>query len=319
MVEKNASNPKPYTWNPIKGYLSVVAAAVFWASSGTAGKSLFQDGMSPTDLVQVRVTCAWLFLAFAMVLRGRNFLKIQRADILFIALPGGMVLSLVQITYFYTISLIQVAAAIFIQYLSPVIVTLFSVCYMKERMTAPKGLSLLLAILGCYLVVGGYDLQLLEMNRMGILYGLFSSLCFASYTLFGEKAMRRYPPWTVLFYTFLFAALAWNIFYSPFKYLVAGYSLKEWGWMLYISLMGTLIPFALFFLGINYIRSTRASITATLEPIAAGFIAYLFLGETLELLQMLGGALVVAAVVLLQLKKEKDDLIPADIRAREKA
>jgi drug/metabolite transporter (DMT)-like permease len=80
--------------------------------------------------------------------------------------------------------------------------------------------------------------------------------------------------------------------------------------------MGTAIPFGLYFVGINYIRSTRASITATLEPISAGFIAYLFLGEVLEPLQILGGVLVITAIVLLHLRSEQDELTPELIRAR---
>jgi drug/metabolite transporter (DMT)-like permease len=80
--------------------------------------------------------------------------------------------------------------------------------------------------------------------------------------------------------------------------------------------MGTAIPFGLYFVGINYIRSTRASITATLEPISAGFIAYLFLGEILEPLQIFGGVLVIAAIVLLQLQSEQDELTPELIRAQ---
>jgi len=79
---------------------------------------------------------------------------------------------------------------------------------------------------------------------------------------------------------------------------------------------GTAIPFGLYFVGINYVRSTRASITATLEPISAGFIAYLFLGETLEPLQILGGALVISAIVMLQLRSEQDALTPELIRAQ---
>ncbi|MEJ2366022.1 MAG: DMT family transporter, partial [Deltaproteobacteria bacterium] len=86
--------------------------------------------------------------------------------------------------------------------------------------------------------------------------------------------------------------------------------------LLYIAFLGTAVPFGLYFMGINYIRSTRAAITATLEPISAGFIAYLFLGETLAPLQVLGGILVIAAIVLLQLRGEKDELAPELIRAK---
>ena len=76
------------------------------------------------------------------------------------------------------------------------------------------------------------------------------------------------------------------------------------------------MPFGLYFVGINYIRSTRASITATLEPIAAGFFAFVFLGETLEFLQMVGGTLVIAAIILLQVQQEQDELAPELIRAK---
>ena len=128
--------------------------------------------------------------------------------------------------------------------------------------------------------------------------------------------MHCYSPWTVLFYALLFSAIPWYIFYPPFHYLVAGFTWSQWAGLLYIAFMGTAVPFGLYFVGINYIRSTRASITATLEPISAGFIAYLFLGETLELLQVLGGILVITAIALLQLRSEKDELTPELIRAR---
>jgi drug/metabolite transporter (DMT)-like permease len=134
----------------------------------------------------------------------------------------------------------------------------------------------------------------------------------------GERGMHRYSPWTVIFYSFLFAALSWHIFYRPFTYLWAGYNLEQWGWLLYISVLGTLIPFGLFFTGVNHIRSTRASITATLEPISAGYLAYVFLGEAMEQLQILGGAMVVCAIVLLQVQRERDELTPALVRARAK-
>jgi len=82
------------------------------------------------------------------------------------------------------------------------------------------------------------------------------------------------------------------------------------------AVFGTLIPFGLYLYGINLIRSTRASITATLEPITAALVSYLFLGETLEKLQMAGGLFVIGAVILLQIRQEFDDSTPELVRAR---
>jgi len=266
--------------------------------------------------VQVRVTVSTLLLAIAFGLHSRDLFRIRGRDFVYFFILGAIAMAFNQISYFYAISEIQVAASVFLEYLAPILVAFFSICFWKERLTLIKFLSLVISLAGCYLVVGGYDLHLLQMNRMGILCGLSSAICFALYTLLGERGMHRYSPWTVLFYAFLFATFTWHIIYPPFQYLWAGYSLNQWRWLLYISVIGTLIPFALFFIGVSYIRSTRATITATLEPISAGFFAYFFLGETLEPLQIVGGAMVVCAIVLLQLKGKEDEFAPAMIRAR---
>jgi drug/metabolite transporter (DMT)-like permease len=90
----------------------------------------------------------------------------------------------------------------------------------------------------------------------------------------------------------------------------------QWMWILYIGVMGTLVPFGLYLEGINLIRSTRASITATIEPITAGIISYIFLNEIMEIPQIAGGVIVIASIILLQLNQEQDDKAPGIIRAK---
>jgi drug/metabolite transporter (DMT)-like permease len=299
-----------------KGYLYVIIAALMWASSGTAGKALFDAGMSPFDLVQIRVTLASAILFLVFLIFSRDLLHIRPRDIPYFLFLGGVVMAVVTGSYLYTISKIQVAAAILIQYLAPIFVAIFAMVFWKEHPTFLKITALFFAFGGCFLVVGGYNLALLQMNVLGILGGLTSAITFAGYSLLGERAMHRYRPWTVIFYALAFAALTWHVFYSPFTYITAGYSVAQWGWIFYISIVGTILPFGLFFAGINYIRSTRASITATLEPIFAGFLAFLLLGERLLLLQIIGGSMVIVAIVLLQLQQEHDELAPALIRAQ---
>ena len=297
-----------------KGYLYVVIAALMWASSGTAGKALFDAGMSPFDLVQIRVTLASSIMFLVFLIFSRDLLRLRTKDIPFFLFLGGVVMAVVTGSYLYTISKIQVAAAILIQYLAPIFVAIFAMLFWKERPTFTKITALSLAFGGCFLVVGGYSLALVQMNLLGILGGLTSAITFAGYSLLGERAMHRYKPWTVIFYALAFSALTWHVFYPPFTYIGAGYSLAQWGWIFYISIVGTILPFGLFFAGINYIRSTRASITATLEPIFAGFLAFILLGESLLLLQVVGGCMVIVAIVLLQLQQEHDELAPALIR-----
>jgi len=296
----------------------VIMAAVLWSSSGTAGKALFNEGMTPFELVQIRVTLSTIFLLAIYGAFARDFLKIRLSDLGYFFLLGGVTMAMVHATYFFAISKIQVAAAILLQYLAPIFVAVYSISFWKERLTHIKLLSLVLAFGGCYLVVGGYNLQLLFMNRLGVLSGLAAAVSFSGYTLLGERGMHRYSPWTILFYALAFAALTWHIIYPPFHYLRAGFTLTQWGWIIYIVVAGTILPFGLYFVGINYIRSTRAIITATLEPISAGVLAFFLLGEVLEPFQIIGGVFVIGAIVLLQLQREKDEMTPALIRARNK-
>ncbi len=297
-----------------KGYMYVMCAAVMWASSGIAAKYLFRTGITPFELVQIRVTFGAFFLLVGLGLFARPLLKVSLRDVGYFLLLGGVIMALVQATYLFAISKIEVMAAILLQYLSPVLVALFSILFWGERFTWSKAVALALASAGCYLVVGGYDIHLLELNRLGIVGGLAAAVTFAVYALMGERAMHRYSPWTVTLYALVFASVTWNIFLQPFKYVSTGPGTIECGLLLYIVLVGTIAPFALYYLGINHIRSTRATITAMLEPISAGGMAFIFLGERLQILQLLGAALVIGAIVILQIHREQCPATPEAIR-----
>ncbi|HEU18881.1 MAG TPA: hypothetical protein ENO00_05775 [Deltaproteobacteria bacterium] len=322
-ISHRESNVLIHGWKTIsmktdaaKGYLYVIAAALMWASCGTVGKALFQAGMTPLELVRIRVTFSSIILALVFGLFSRYLFQIRPRDILNFAVLGGVVMALVQFSYFAAISKIHVAAAILLQYLAPIIVAVYSMCFWNERVSAIKLSALVLAVAGCYLMVGGYSLHLLTMNRIGILWGLTSAVAFASYTLLGERVMHRYPPWTVIFYAMLCASISINAVGAPPQYLHMEYSMMQFLSLSYIVVMGTILPFGLYFIGVNYIRSTRTMITATLEPISAAVMAFFLLGERLEVWQIIGGIAVVAAIVLLQIQREQDELSPELIRKR---
>ncbi len=302
-----------------KGYIFVVCAALLWGVSGSSAKYLFHSGVTAFQLVQLRLTIASLGLGLFLAIRNRRLLVIRRKDIGYFALFGIAGMAAVQFTYLYAISKIQVAAAILLQYLAPSMIVLHSVIFMKETLSRVNLTALIGATVGCYLVVGAYNLDLLGMNLAGIISGLLSAVSFAWYSIHGEYGMRRYSPWTVLFYALVFAAVVWNIIHLPLESFMHAWAPRQWLWILYIGIFGTLLPFGLYLEGINLIRSTRASITATLEPITAGVLSYIFLNESMDAPQLIGAVLVIASVILLQLRKEYDEKAPGLIRARQQA
>jgi drug/metabolite transporter, DME family len=324
METKASTTTPPPAPLPRRGYICVASAALMWAVSGSSAKYLFAHGVTPFQLVQLRLTIGVALLFLWILIYRPTLLRIARRDILYFVLLGITGMAMVQFTYLLAISKIKVAAAILMQYLAPVLIALYSVLFARETLTRVTTLAVSCATIGCYLVVGAYNLDLLSLNREGVAFGLSAAVAFAWYSILGEKGMHRYQPWTVLFYALLFAAIFWNsahFFWSaapkPFEAFGQSYSPSAWGLILYIAILGTIVPFGLYFEAINLIRSTRASITATLEPISAGIIAFLFLGEALEPLQVFGGALVITAVILLQLRREYDYKTPALVRSRQ--
>lgn len=298
------------------GYLFVMLAAAFWASGASASKFLFNIGVTPFQLVQLRITTAIVILFAWLVCRRRHLLRIDRNDIGYFLLLGTLGMAAINITYLYAISRLNVAAALVLEYLAPVFIALYTACFQRERISRWTAAAIATALLGCYLVVGAYNLKLFQLNLLGILSGLGAALSFAWWSVHGEYGMHRYNPWTVLFYALVVAGIVWNLLQPPLESFLHPYPPAAWGWVLYIAVGGTILPFGLYYEGINRIRATRASITSTLEPIMAGIFSFLFLGEVMAPLQILGGAFVIGAIVLLQLRQEHDGKAPAMIRAK---
>lgn len=287
------------------GYLYILIGTTLWGVSSVVAKSLFIIGLPPAELVQIRLTLATLALLLILLIFDRNRIIIALKDLPYFLALGFIGVAGVQFTYYYTISKIHVGPAVLIQYLSPVWIALYAFIFQKEPFTNGKIVALFLALLGCYFTVGAYRTDLLRLNRSGIVSGLISSLFFSFYALYGEKGLKKYEPWTLILYGFGFGAVLYWILNSPVRLITGGYSFKIWMAFLYIAIFSTLIPFGLYLKGIERVRATRASITATWEPVVAGMTAYFVLGEVLFPLQVLGGIGVIAAIALLQTAKEK--------------
>ena len=118
---------------------------------------------------------------------------------------------------------------------------------------------------------------------------------------------------SVAFYGFVFASLFWiavqPLWTFPVDELVEDVSLlgnldslelPAWllaGWMV---VLGTIAPFGLVVAALRHISATRVGIVAMLEPVAAAIVAWAWLGESLAVVQLVGGAIVLAGIVLAQ-------------------
>lgn len=287
-----------------KGFFFIITAVVLWASTAPLAKYLFIQGLSPAALVQMRNTLAFFGLLGMLAIFRKDLLRITKKDLIYFALLGVLGLSMVQFTYFYAISKINVGVAVSLHYLAPTFIVLYNFFFLKKKPNWKTGAAVILALTGCYLVIGAYEVPLSELNWEGVLVGIISAVAYAFNAIYGEKVMQKYKPWTVFVYGLLFATLFWNVIYPPLELVGQEWSWNIWGWIWVVAMFGTLLPFSLFYMALEKLEPVRLTIISTLEPVFATGIAFLMLGESLGGLQLGGGIFILGSVVLVALERE---------------
>ncbi len=170
---------------------------------------------------------------------------------------------------------------------------------------------MVLSLGGCVFVSGAYDPATWQLNTVGIITGLLSGLAFAGYSLMGKMSARRgINPWTALLYSFLIAGILLVMFNFLEDWLPAGIASTDFlwlgnawtGWLVLISLawLPTIGGYGLYTVSLGYLPVSVANLIATLEPAMTAAWAFLFLGERMTSLQIVGSAMIIAGVVLLR-------------------
>lgn len=290
--------------NKLKGFLFILTADLLWGLSGTVAKYLFNQQVSPFDLVQLRLTLSALLLALYLLFFSPRLLRIERQDIGYMLIFGIFGISALQFTYLYTISQTNVATAVFLQYLAPSFILVYELLTRREVISTVKIASLLTATLGGLLIVkGNPGAGGMAVTLPGLVSGLASAAAMAFYTVYGKTGLSRYSPWTMLVWGMGIGALAWCFYRLPWNTFLA-YGSTDWLFFLYIAVFSSIIPFGMFFKGLHHLTPVVTGITSTMEPVLAGVLAFLILGEVLTGLQIFGCALIITAVILIQLKAD---------------
>ncbi len=283
------------------GYLLVMAAAGLWALNGNVVKPLFRSGTPPLVAAQLRMVFTWLLAGLLILVVRPAWLRLGPRAVPQFALFGVGGLASVQLTYFEAIALLPIGVAVLLQYLAPVILVVFERLTGKRMFSGRVLAALALSLSGCFLAVGAYRAELLRLNLAGTLVALLSAVCFAFYTTQAARLVSRHPVATVLFYGFGFGSVFWLVYDAVLRPQL-GLSVRVVSLMLALAVFGTLIPFGLLIAALRVLLPSRAALVSTLEPVLAGAIAFFWFDETLEPLQLLGGVLVLAAIILAQLE-----------------
>ncbi|MBQ6336063.1 MAG: EamA family transporter [Ruminococcus sp.] len=285
-------------------FLPVLLAGILWGCIGIFVRHYTALGLEPMQTVVIRIVIAAVLFSLFVLIYDRKLFKIKLKD-LWIFLGSGIIsVGVFTYCYFTSMKLSSLSVAAVLLYTAPAFVMLFSLIFFKEKLTVPKVISLLLAVLGCAMTTGVIGGQL-NVTLAGFLFGLGSGICYALYSIFSRFALNRgYQPFTITLYTFIFAAIAsvavtdvrpvWRIVTADWG--SAGYAVL-------FALVSCVLPYTLYTLGLKYIASSTASIIATVEPVVATVVGAVIFSEPLAVpFGYLGVALVFLSVVLINIK-----------------
>jgi drug/metabolite transporter (DMT)-like permease len=287
--------------NEFKGAILIVIAAFFWGIAATIAKFILNTNADPFKLVNMRLNIAFILLFLILLIFDRQKLKITKLDARYLAVLGVVGIVGVQTTYYFTVSKLNVSMAIFLQYLAPAMIVIYSLAFLKERLSITIFISLGISLLGSVCIILGRDTSVSNtLNIIGLITGLASAFFLCFYTIYGKVCAARVNAWTVLLYAIGFGALAYS-FVSPPWVLWKGITLTEFGYVSYLSIFATIIPFGLYFSGLRYLTPSSASIIAMLEPVVASISAYFLLNEKMTFVQILGGLLIILSVIIINI------------------
>jgi len=286
------------------GTACVVGAGALWAIAAAVASDLFASGVEPLDLAAARsfIAAAGLSLA-SSAWRKPDTPRLQ----LVVAL--GLAIALVNATYYIAIDHLPVAVALVLQYCGPAMLVAWVA--FRTRSAPPRGViaAVVGTLIGVAMVSGVFSASG-DIDVLGIAMGLASAALFATYTLLSERANSVYGPVGALRRAFTTACGFWVIVLAIRGWPSELFELSNAWRVLFVGVIGTLAPFSLYLLGVGTIKAERASIVATSEPVLAALVAWVWLGQTLSGVQILGGLLVIAAIVFLEAASHRAALAP---------
>ncbi len=283
--------------------LRTLLGASFWGLSGTAAQALFQIYKFPVvGLVTIRMLLAGLVLLIIV----RPAIPVRPWLPLIVLSVFGYAGS--QLTYLGAIQFSNAATATLLQFLFLPIVAGYEALTGRLRWSHRWTMTLILAAVGTFLLIGGATLQIL-VTPAGLVFGLLAALGGAYYTLGSRRYVRNNGSWWITTWGFIIGGLATLPFGTA---SLLNYSLPSAPDGLtqvlllvgFIVVFGTMLAFGLYLSGLQRLSATEIGVASSAEPIMSATAAYVFLGVVLTVSQYLGGALILAAVILVASRRD---------------
>ncbi|WP_405056093.1 DMT family transporter [Kribbella sp. NBC_01505] len=284
------------------GALFCLLSAAAFGAMAMFGKLSYDEGVSVDALLLVRFGLAGLVLMAIALARG-VFRGIPRRAVLTSLGMGVFGYAAQAGLYFSALTRIDASLVALLLYLYPILVMAGAILLGRERASRRRVWALGMALAGIVLVLSGASSG--RFNLTGALLAISAAVVYTCYILVGDRTTAAVPPLALAalvcigaFGTFLVAALVRGAD-GPLAEL-GNIQPTGWLWLATLSLVSTVAAILLFFAGMARVGPSVASILSILEPVVTVVSAAIVFGEHLGPLQVLGGAVVLSAVLIVQ-------------------
>jgi drug/metabolite transporter (DMT)-like permease len=277
------------------GVALVIGSACCFGVLGIFGKLAYRLGLTTPQLLSYRFAGAAVLLWLtALLMRERTPGWRSLAGL---AVMGGAGYVGQSGSYFNALHFIPASTNALLLYTFPVVVTLLAALLFGEALGAGKLAAVGLAFVGTLFVV---QAQLGAAPVIGIALGLGSAAFYSAYILYGSRLLPRLPPVSSTATIMTSAAIVWGLYAGLTGQLAVQWTPPRVGLMGSFVVIGTTIPVLTFILGLRLVGPSRAAILSTFEPVATVLLAVIILGERASPIQYVGGALILASVLVLE-------------------
>jgi drug/metabolite transporter (DMT)-like permease len=287
----------------------LITAAMGFALGGVAAKVLREADMDAFRLTQIRSTGAALILLTFAFIKGKDQLYARRDELKDLILFGIIGVSAVTSFYFFALKYLFVSVALIIEFTATIWIALYLRFIKKKHISPIMWLGIVFAFSGLVLVSQIWSSSTL--HPIGVAVAFADAFALAYYFLTADRLTQTRSSLSLMTWGIGVAAVFWAIILPwwnfPFEYLTDTYSLSGnlseysapgWALILWIIIIGTVIPYLLTVTGIRELSAGTSSVIGMIEPIFAGVIAWILLNEALSEIQLIGCAVVLFGIYL---------------------
>jgi len=287
----------------------MITAAMGFALGGVAAKVFREADMDAFRLTQIRSTGAGLILLAFAIIKGKDQLRAKKEEIKDLVLFGIIGVAAVTSFYFFAIKYLFVSVALIIEFTASIWIALYLRFVRKKHISPIMWLGIACAFFGLILVSQIWSGSTL--HPLGVAVAFADAFALSYYFITAERLTQSRSSLSLMTWGIGVAAIFWAIILPwwsfPFEYLtdsyslsgnLSGYNAPGWALMLWIIIIGTVIPYLLTVTGIRELSAGTSSVIGMIEPIFAGVIAWIILNEALSGIQLVGCAVVLLGIYL---------------------